>query len=90
MAKKTEVSETPASRNQISGFGDSVVKLSDRNTGEIICYVGVQEGEEKVFFKPVTPDQLEAVHELLHKKKFNKHISNERFDKAQEFADRKF
>lgn len=88
--KKKEVAESPNSRD-ISGFGDSVVKLTDKETGEVIAFIGVQQGEERVHIpKPITPDQLEAVSELVQRKKFTKHISNERFDKAQAFADRKF
>lgn len=90
MAKKA-VTETPTTRNDLSGFGDNVVKLTDSQTSEVLAYIGRLNGEEKVHFsRPVNADQLEAVFELLQKKKFNKHISNERFDKAQEFADRKF
>lgn len=90
MAKKA-VNVTQTSRNDISGLGDNVVKLTDQSSGEILAYIGRQEGEEKVHFaKPVTFDQLESVYELMQKKKFTKHISNERFDKAQEFANRKF
>ena len=90
MAKK-EVTKTPTGRNDLSGFGDAVVKLTDKETGEVVAYIGVQQGEERVHIpKPLTPDQLEAVSELVQRKKFTKHISNERYDKAQAFADRKF
>jgi len=88
---KKAVTETPTTRNDLSGFGDNVVKLTDPHTSEVLAYIGRLEGEEKVHFsKPVSFDQLEAVFELMQKKKFTKHISKERFDKAQEFADRKF
>jgi hypothetical protein len=88
--KKKEVSESPASRD-LSGFGEAVVKLTDKETGQVVAFIGMQQGEEKVHIpNPLTPDQLEAVHDLVQRKKFNKHISNERFDKAQAFADRKF
>ena len=89
--KKKAVAETPTNQNDLTGFGENVVKLTDSMSGQILAYVGKQGGEEKVHFaKPITVDQLEAVHELLQKKKFNKHISNERFDRAQEYANRKF
>jgi hypothetical protein len=85
------VTETPTSRNDISGFGDNVVKLTDKESGEILAYIGLINGEEKIHFtKPITPDQVEAVSELLQKKKFTKHISQERYEKAQDFANRKF
>ena len=87
--KKKVVAETPT--NHLTGFGENVVKLTDSTSGEILAYVGKQNGEEKVHFaKPITVDQLEDVYELLQKKKFNKHISKERFNRAQEYADRKF
>lgn len=90
MAKKT-VTETPVGRNDLSGFGDNVVKLTDQTTGEVVAYIGIQQGQELIHFpKPITPEQVDAVNELVQKKKFNKYISNERFDKAQEFADRKY
>lgn len=90
MAKK-EVTESQTGRSDMGGFGDAVVKLTDHETGEVVAYIGMQEGEQKVHFaKAVTPDQVIAVSELLERKKFGKHISNERFDKAQAFADRKF
>ena len=90
MAKK-QVTETQTGRNDLSGFGDSVVKLTDKDTGEVVAFIGMQQGEEMVYIpKPITAEQLEAVSELVQRKKFNKHISNERFDKAQAFADRKF
>lgn len=88
---KKEVTESPASSNDLSGFGESFVKLTDKDTGQIVCYVGIHKGTEKVFFdRLVEPEQVEAVVELLQKKKFNKHIGKEQFDKAQEFANRKF
>jgi hypothetical protein len=88
MPKK--VNEIP-SNNEIIGFGDKVVKITDQETGEVVAYFGIQDEKEKVYFsKPISIEGLEAVHELLQKKKFNKHIANERFDKAQNFANRKF
>jgi hypothetical protein len=85
------VTEAPTGRQDLSGFGENVVKLNDPDTGETIAFVGVQQGEERIHFpKPITADQVEAVSELLQRKKFTKHISNERFDKAQAYADRKF
>lgn len=90
MAKK-QVTESPSGRNDVGGFGDAVVKLTDKETGEVVAFVGMQAGEEKVHFaKAITPDQVEAVSELLQRRKFTKHISKERFDKAQAYADRKF
>ena len=90
MAKK-ELKETDDGRNNLSGFGDNVVKLTDQESGEVVAYIGKQEGVEKIHFaKAVTPEQLEAVHELVQKKKFNKHILKDRFEKAQAYADKRF
>jgi len=85
------LNETATTRNDISGFGDNVVKLTDPQTGQVLAYIGKLEGEDKVHFTlPVSLDQLEAVYELMQKKKFTKHIFKERFVEAQEFANRKF
>jgi hypothetical protein len=88
---KKEVTETPTASPKPERSFRPVVKLTDKETGEVVAYIGVQQGEERVHIpKPLTPDQLEAVSELVQRKKFTKHISNERYDKAQAFADRKF
>ena len=81
----------PAKKKVVSPFGDNVVKINDTETGEVIAIIGVQNGQEKVqFSKLVTPDQLDAINKLVQKKKFNKHVSQERFDKAQALANRRF
>lgn len=88
---KRTVIETPTTRNELSGFGDNVVKLTDSETAEVLVFIGKQEGEDKVYFpKPISLEQLHTIFDLLSKKKFNKYLFSEQFDKAQEFADRKF
>ena len=88
MPKKKTVTESPS--NAVSGLGEHVVELKDES-GQVVAFVGIQNGEERIHFsKVVSPEQVEAVSELLQKKKFTKHISKQRFDDAQAFADRKF
>ena len=96
--KKVEVTVSPkkevtASSNSkdVSGFGENVVKLTDKESGETVCFLGKIAGNEQVFFgKAVSPDQVEAVAEFLQRKKIHKHIENNHFDKAQDYANRKF
>lgn len=90
MAKKTEVHETP-NAHDLEGFGENVVKLTDKDSGEVVCFLGKSDGKEKVFFgRAVSPDQVEAVAELLQRKKLHKYIGKDEFEKAQQYANRKF
>lgn len=76
---------------EISGFGDNVVKVVDVNTGVDICFITMIDDEEKVFFNKVTNlAQIEAVADLLHKKKFSKLLTNGKIEKAQSYANKKF
>ena len=89
VTKKAKKPLNESISNDIAGFGNNVVKLTE--SGIVLAYIGMQDGHEKVYFpKPVTSERLESVYEFMQKKKFNKFITNEQFDKAQEFADRKF
>lgn len=90
MAKKSEIQETPNTRD-LAGFGENVVKLTDKDSGELVCFLGKSNGEEKIFFgKAVSPGQVEAVAEFIQRKKFQKFVGKDDFSKAQEYADRKF
>jgi hypothetical protein len=65
---KKAVTETPTNCNDLSGFGENVVKLTDSQTSEVLAYIGRLNGEEKVHFsRPVNVNQLEAVFELMQK-----------------------
>ncbi len=76
---------------EISGLGQDTVKLVDADNGNCLCYIGIKNDEEVVHFtKPVTLETLEAVVELINKKKFGKALTSGDFDRAQKFADRKF
>lgn len=91
-ALKTKKSDIVAhvSNHEISGLGENVVKVIDVLTGENICYIGIIDGEEKVYFgKTTNLAQIEAVANLLHKKKFNKLLTNGNIDKAQSYAEKK-
>lgn len=74
------------------GFGDNNIKLTDKVTGETLCFIGKIMGEEKIHFsKTISIKQFESVAELLHKKKMQKLLDREKYEKAQSFfADRKF
>lgn len=85
--KKKSVVEQESSKNDVAGLGENPIKLVDKDSGNIIAYVG----KEQVYFnKTVSFDELESVLCFVQKKKFHKHLSNERFEEAQEFANRKF
>lgn len=77
--------------SELSGLGRDTVKLVDADTGSCLCYIGIRNDEEFVHFtKPVTVETLEAIAELINKKKFGKALNSGDIDKAQKFADRKF
>lgn len=79
------------SSEEISGLGENVVKVIDVNTGANICFIGIINNEEKVYFSKIaTLAQIEAVADLLHKKKFSKLLTNGKIEKAQSYADKKF
>jgi hypothetical protein len=79
------------SNEEISGFGENVVKVVDVNTGANICFIAIVDNEEKVFFNKITNlAEIEAVADLLHKKKFNKLLNHGKIEKAQSYADKKF
>lgn len=77
--------------NDLSGLGDSVVKILDADNGNCICYIGVKDENEVVHFtKPVCLEALRAVVELMNKKKFGKALNSGNIEKAQKFANKKF
>ena len=80
-----------AAPNQVHGLGVDVVKILDAETGESICFIGyVKEKEQVHFSKPATFAQIEAVADLLHRKKFRKHLANGKIEKAEHYADKNF
>lgn len=94
MSKKS-VQETPAIKNEIVGFGDNVVKITDSETGRIVCFIGkkkgLEESEEEFlhFPSPVPVALVEAVSELMDKRKMKKALNKGDYEKAQRFADKK-
>lgn len=91
-ADKVTVIESEANQQTgVAGFGINTIKLTDRRSGETIAYIGKLNEEDKIHFtKSLSIEQALAVLELISKKKFNRYMSTERFEKAQEFANRKF
>lgn len=90
MTKKKELTEERANPLSISGFGDNVVKIKDEH-GQDLCFIGRINGEDMVHFgKPVSPEAVVAVAELLERKKLRKAINKEDYEKAQRIADKKF
>jgi hypothetical protein len=89
MAKK-KVYEVSAD-DALSGLGENVVKIIDAEDGKNICFIGVQGTSEAVWFpKPASYEQIEAVYNLLHKKKFSKALSKGNLKKAQNMADKTY
>lgn len=91
VAKNKKRVLTHNAETEISGLGHDTVKLIDADNGNSLCYIGIKNDEELVHFtKPVTLETLEAVVELINKKKFGKALTAGDIDKAQKFADKKF
>lgn len=89
-SKKRKVLEVKAGPDIISGFGENVVQVMDGDTGDKICFIGIVNGEEMVWFpKPATYERIESVYSLMHKKKFKKALSKGKTRQAQAYADRK-
>lgn len=87
---KKHLIENKAS-DQVGGLGDDVVKIIDADDDKTICFIGFKNDIEQVHFaKPANIEQLEAVLELLHKKKFQRYLNHGKIEKAQAFANRKF
>ena len=77
--------------NELAGFGKETIKVIDRENNETVCFIGLVDGVEKAFFpKPACLEQLEAVAELIQKKKLKKHLEQSKLEKAADFADRKY
>jgi hypothetical protein len=88
--EKKKIVEINASET-ISGLGEEVVKILDAESGESICYIGHQNEEHRIFFsRPIGIEEIDAVRELVHKKKFSKALVNGKIEKAQRLADKKF
>lgn len=76
---------------ELSGLGENVVKILDAENGNCICYIGLKNENEIIHFtKPVTLEAIEAIVELLNKKKFGKALNSGDIEKAQKLADKKF
>lgn len=90
----TKVTVVESEANQqtgVAGFGINTIKLTDKLSGETVAYIGKLNNEDRIHFtKSLSIEQALAVLELISKKKFNRYMSTERFQKAQEFANRKF
>ena len=77
--------------SELSGLGRDTVKLVDAESGSCLCYIGIRNDEEVVHFtRPVNIETLEAVADLINRKKFGKALNSGDIEKAQKFADRKF
>jgi hypothetical protein len=88
--EKKKIVEINASET-ISGLGEEVVKILDAESGESICYIGHQNEEHRIFFsRPIGIEEIDAVRELVRKKKFSKALVNGKIKKAQKLADKKF
>lgn len=88
--KPKRIVETKAI-DQCFGLGEETVKIIDADVDQVICFIAKKNNEEQVYFpKPASLAQIEAVVELIQRKKFNRFMDEGKIDKAQEYADRKF
>lgn len=73
----------------IIGMGDNVVKFIESQTDDVICYLGKKEDKDVVFFhKPVPPETIVAISQVLSKKKMRKAIEKGNYGKAQKLVDK--
>jgi len=87
-----ELRESTTGKHEISGFGDSVVKISDSD-GKTICYIGRTSANNKEmvhFPSPVPVDLVAGVQVLLEKRKMRKALDAGDYEKAQRYADKKW
>lgn len=88
---KRKISVAGTKTNDICGFGETVVKLLDHDTGETIAFIGKIQNEERIHLsKTISFEQFQAISDVIAKKKLNKYLEQEDFEKAQNFVDRKF
>ncbi len=81
--------EETISINQLAGLGDNVVKIIKKDTDEVVCYIGKKEDKDFVFFQGViNSEDVITVAELLGKKKMQKALSKNDFEKAQKIANK--
>lgn len=89
MAKKKSLSVSGS--QDLYGMGENTSKITDQETGEVLAYIGLVQNEKKIhLIKPISFDQFDSINELLNKKKLNKFLEEQDFDKTQDFVDRKF
>lgn len=87
----SHIIEQSTTSSDLAGMGKELVKLKNMKTGEVLAFIGEFNGNECVnFTKPIKIDDLIAVAEIIQKKKFNKAISKNNFDKAEGFINKKF
>lgn len=90
-AQQRQMLEVNAHLFELAGFGEDVVKIVDAHTGENICYIGMVNDAEKIYFaKPVCFDVMSSIYELMKKKKLRKALNKGKIEKAQSLADKKF
>jgi len=88
--RKKKVVEQDA-QDTIAGLGDNVVKIVDADSGEGICYIGQKNEEHCIFFsRPIGLEEIEAVSQLIRKKKFIRAMKKGKLEKAQKLADKRF
>lgn len=73
--------------NEIIGIGNEVVKLIDKHSDDVICYIGKQDDKDVIFFnKPITPEIIIAISNIITKKKMRKYFINGNYKKVQKMA----
>jgi hypothetical protein len=90
MPKAKRIVETKAV-DQCFGLGEETVKIIDADVDQVICFIAKKNDEDQIYFpKPASLAEIEAVVELLQRKKFNRFMNEGEIEKAQEYANRKF
>lgn len=88
--KPKRIVETKAV-DQCFGLGEETVKIIDADVDQVICFIAKKNDEDQIYFpKPASLAEIEAVVELLQRKKFNRFMNEGEIEKAQEYANRKF
>ncbi|MEI7486090.1 MAG: hypothetical protein WCJ72_01555 [Chryseobacterium sp.] len=73
--------------NEMLGIGNEVVKFIGKDSDDVICYIGKQDDKDVIFFhKPMTPEIIIAISNILSKKKMRKALVKGNYKKAQKMA----
>lgn len=87
----SHIVEQAATTSDLAGMGKELIRLKNTKTGEVLAFIGQFENKECISFpRPIKFEDVIAVAEILQKKKFNKAMNKNEFDKAEGFMNKKF